>query len=275
MSRAREPDDSHSSCGVAIAAPVSVILPKRHSRWPGQPFGSKPLLILGPISIVGSIARPTKWPLANESMKLYENIVIGNFLYALGFAVRARRPSEVTASAINLLQQTPADTLLGDLLLEFPGVVRLIEFKAEDNRASKERGRHRKLSAGLEGNPELQAVSRDVHWYVETASSAEHGVLARVVPYLDAFPREKAKRDRLETFIERLAQEVAEDRPRIRADREAAYLRWVKMTQGDGVVGSGGLILVADADGSLHYAQLLDMLEMRLRDGFKKAAPSV
>ncbi|WP_244135400.1 hypothetical protein [Burkholderia vietnamiensis] len=208
-------------------------------------------------------------------MKLYENIVIGNFLYALGFAVRARRPSEVTASAINLLQQTPADTLLGDLLLEFPGVVRLIEFKAEDNRASKERGRHRKLSAGLEGNPELQAVSRDVHWYVETASSAEHGVLARVVPYLDAFPREKAKRDRLETFIERLAQEVAEDRPRIRADREAAYLRWVKMTQGDGVVGSGGLILVADADGSLHYAQLLDMLEMRLRDGFKKAAPSV
>ncbi|KVR67893.1 hypothetical protein WK24_13115 [Burkholderia vietnamiensis] len=197
-------------------------------------------------------------------MKLYENIVIGNFLYALGFAVRARRPSEVTASAINLLQQTPADTLLGDLLLEFPGVVRLIEFKAEDNRASKERGRHRKLSAGLEGNPELQAVSRDVHWYVETASSAEHGVLARVVPYLDAFPREKAKRDRLETFIERLAQEVAEDRSRIRADREAAYLRWVKMTQGDGVVGSGGLILVADADGSLHYAQLLDMLEMRL-----------
>lgn len=117
-------------------------------------------------------------------MKLYENIVIGNFLYGLGFAVRARRPSGVSASAINLLQQTPADTLLGDLLLEFPGVVRLIEFKAEDNRESKELSRHRKLSAALAGNIELQAISRDVHWYVETAASAEHGVTARIVPYL-------------------------------------------------------------------------------------------
>lgn len=197
-------------------------------------------------------------------MKLYENIVIGNFLYALGFAVRSRRPSGVTASAVNLLQQTPADTLLGDLLLEFPGVVRLIEFKAEDNRESKELSRHRKLAAGMSGNAELQAVSRDVHWYVETAPSTEHGVVARVVPYLDAFPRERAKRDRLEAFIERLAQEVAEERPRVRADREAAYLRWVKQTQGDGMVRSGGLILVADANGALRYAQLLDMLEMRL-----------
>lgn len=197
-------------------------------------------------------------------MKLYENIVIGNFLYALGFAVRARRPSGVTASAVSLLQQTPADTLLGDLLLEFPGVVRLIEFKAEDNRESKELGRHRKLSAGMSGKVDLQAVSREVHWYVETAPSTEHGVAARVVPYLDAFPREKTKRDRLETFIERLAREVAEERPRARADREAAYLQWVKRTQGDGMVGSGGLILVADANGTLHYAQLLDMLEMRL-----------
>lgn len=197
-------------------------------------------------------------------MKLYENIVIGNFLYGLGFAVRAQRPSGITTSVVNLLQQTPADTLLGDLLLEFPGVVRLIEFKAEGNRDSKERSRHRKLSAGLLGNLEFQAISRDVHWYVETAPSTEHGVIARTVPYLDAFPRERAKLDRLEVFIERLAQTVAEGRPSTRSDREAAYLRWVKQTQGDGMVGSGGLILVAHANGSLRYAQLLDMLELRL-----------
>ena len=197
-------------------------------------------------------------------MKLYENIIIGNFLYGLGFAIRARRPSGVTASAINLLQQTPADTLLGDLLLEFPGVVRLIEFKAEDNRESKELGRHRKLSAALAGKIELQAISRNVHWYVETAPSAEHGVTARIVPYLDAFPRNRTKRDRLEAFIERLAEEVVEERPAARADREAAYLRLVKQTQGDGKLGSGGLLLVANAEGSLHYAQLLDMLELRL-----------
>lgn len=64
-------------------------------------------------------------------MKLYENIVIGNFLYGLGFAVRARAHSTglVVPSVVNLLQQTPADKELADVLLEFPGVVRLIEFK--------------------------------------------------------------------------------------------------------------------------------------------------
>lgn len=197
-------------------------------------------------------------------MKLYENIVIGNFLYGLGFAVRAQRSSGMTTSVVNLLQQTPADTLLGDLLLEFPGVIRLLEFKAQDNRDSKERSRHQMLSAGLRGKPEFQAISREVHWYVETAPSAEHGVIARIVPYLDAFPRERAKHDRLEMFIERLAREIVEDRAISRSDREAAYLRWVKYTQGGGMVGSGGLILVADANGSLRYAQLLDMLELRL-----------
>ncbi|NWK45997.1 hypothetical protein [Ralstonia pickettii] len=196
-------------------------------------------------------------------MTLYENIVIGNFLYGLGFAIRAQCQNGVTPAVVNLLQQTPADTLLGDLLLRFPGVVRLIEFKAKGNRSQKERGRHAVLSAALKAVPHLEPVSRQVHWLIETAPAGDEGVVARVVPYLDAFPADGSS-GRLEPYIEALAHEVAQG---VSTENEAAaveYLRWVSLTQGGGEVGSGGLLLLADATGALRYAQLHDMQELRI-----------
>lgn len=213
--------------------------------------------------------------------RLYENVVIGNFLYGLGYAVRAKRDSGVTAAVINLLQQTPSDKLLGDLLVEFPGVVRLIEFKTSENRSGKEPARHRKLWARLQDDTRLQVVSRSVHWYVESATP-DGEFRVRIVPYLDAYeirprtdrPERPARRiatdpaqmqDRLETFIERTALEVAHGDSAISQEDAKSYLQWVRMTQSDGEVGTGGLLLVADADGTLHYAFLQDLLELRLQ----------
>ncbi|GAB7541914.1 hypothetical protein CS8_015770 [Cupriavidus sp. 8B] len=71
----------------------------------------------------------------------------------------------------------------------------------------------------------------------------------------------------MENFIERLATEIAEGRSIATAEREGAYLRWLRLVQGEGEVGTGGLLLVANADGTLHYAQLLDLLELRLEHG--------
>jgi hypothetical protein len=82
-------------------------------------------------------------------MKIYENVVIGNFLCALGFAIRARQSTQSMPSVVNLLQQTPSDPLLVDLLLQFPSVVRLLEFKVEENRAKKERARHTGLTSAV------------------------------------------------------------------------------------------------------------------------------
>jgi len=195
-------------------------------------------------------------------MKLYENIVIGNFLYALGFAVRARLQAGVTGCAINLLQQTPADKLLGDLLLEFPGAVRLIEFKAQGNRSSKERARFEGLRAALQARRELVPISRAIHWYIETAPS-QVGMDARISPYLDAYPR-KPMEHRLEAFIESFADEVTGQRVSINKGNAAEYLKLVRLTQGGGEVASGGLLLVADEHGTVHYAPLRDMLELRL-----------
>lgn len=198
-------------------------------------------------------------------MKLYENIVIGNFLYAFGFAVRARTGRDRVPGVVNLLQQTPADKPLGDLLLGFPGLVRLIEFKAETNRSKKEKARHTVLQAALRAtSPSLEPVSRRVHWYVETAASAVQGVVARIVPYLDAFPRDVHKGDDLARFIEALATDVAAGGPAQVDEAEVEYLRWVARTQGGTASGAGALLLVAAADGGLRWVLLSDLLELRL-----------
>lgn len=201
---------------------------------------------------------------AKVKMKIYENVVIGNFLYALGFAIRARQSVQSMPSVVNLLQQTPSDTLLGDLLLQFPGVVRLLEFKVDQNQSGKERARHTALSSAIAAVPALNAVSRRVHWYVEAGSPDGQNLAVRAVPYLDAYPRSKP-RGRFESFIEALADEVVNGRSKPgEAQEDIEYLRWVKRLQGEGEVGTGGLLLVANSDGTLHYAQLLDLLELRV-----------
>ncbi|KUZ65215.1 hypothetical protein WI36_27495 [Burkholderia ubonensis] len=197
-------------------------------------------------------------------MKIYENVVIGNFLYALGFAIRARNSVQSMPSIVNLLQQTPSDKLLGDLLLQFPGVVRLLEFKVDENRSNKERSRHTALTSAMAAVPTLEAVSRRVHWYVEASASGGQDFAVRAVPYLDAYPRSKP-RGRFEPFIEDLADEVVSGRSKIGESEDGMdYIQWVKRLQGEGEVGTGGLLLVANADGTLHYAQLLDLLELRI-----------
>ena len=124
-------------------------------------------------------------------MKLYENVVIGNFLYGLGFALGSQLRSGQLPSMVNLLQQTPDDKRLGDLLMAFPGTVRLIEFKTEANKSKKEAGRHQFLSRifseKLDELPDLPGTSRRVHWYIETAPLPSAALSARIEPYLDAF----------------------------------------------------------------------------------------
>ncbi|WP_321903937.1 hypothetical protein [Paraburkholderia tropica] len=196
-------------------------------------------------------------------MKIYESIVIGNFLFGLGFAVRARKSGTNAVAAINLLQQSPADPLLGDLMMEFPGVVRLIEFKTIENRSPKERARHDALSSRIVGYPHLESISRAVHWYIETSAKSDD-LVATIVPYLDAYPTRR-QGHKLETFISSIADEVASPSEEFSREDVADYLRWVQETQGDGKVGTGALLLVAEPNGKLRYAVLSDLLELRLQ----------
>ena len=201
-------------------------------------------------------------------MKVYENVVIGNFLYVLGGAVGARLGNATLPASVNLLQQTPEDKALGDILLSFPGTLRLIEFKSSANRSEKEASRFRKLSYGLAGIPALLPVSHRVHWYVETSPDRASGVRTYFSSYLTALAQSERQRSalNLERFIARIASDIfsplseAEDAEAIRD-----YLQLVRWCQGvKEESNAGALIMVADGSGNLRYVALKNIMELSM-----------
>lgn len=203
---------------------------------------------------------------SDSRMKLYENVTIGNFLFALGYSIRDKQPRRQLQGSINLLQQTPADELLGDVLLKFKGVVRLIEFKAEGADLTKELGKHAALQVALEDKG-LVDISKDVHWFVETKAT-EHTLGLRTLPYLDAFPRLRGpKLQRFDEFINTLADDIAKQRVTYTGAQIKEYMAWVRhINAGGGEVGSGGLLLVAEPGGLVRFAPLEDMLDLNMQD---------
>ncbi|WP_181359670.1 hypothetical protein [Vibrio splendidus] len=195
-------------------------------------------------------------------MKLYENVVIGNFLYGLGYSLGLSQPEKKQLSVINLLQQTPADKELGDMLLEFPGVVRLIEFKNSASSLEKEKKRCEQLTVAIGDREFLKRISREVHWYVET-KPFEEICLNNIKPYLDAFSVAPSVHT-IESFISDITKSVACPRSTILADELEAYLALVSKCQGSGKIGTGGLI-ISVSKGGLRYVQFSDIMELRLQ----------
>ena len=199
-------------------------------------------------------------------MKLYENVVIGNFLYGLGVSIGRRLQSGYLPGAVSLLQQTPEDKALGDILLDFPGTLRLIEFKAQGNRSKKELTRYRKLLPIIQGQQEMLSISRRIHWYVETAPSSLKGVEAFYSPYLDAFDTGKPAKQpfALERFIESVADDVVTSRNDERDVQEKDYLKYVRWCQGAGETGAGALIVIVGSGGSMEFVALEDLMALNM-----------
>ncbi len=199
-------------------------------------------------------------------MKLYENVVIGNFLYGLGFAVGVKNQSENVPSVVSLLQQTPADKLLGDLLLEFPGVVRLIEFKNRENKSNKEKEKHKRLTEKIKSQVEEYddyiRISRSIHWFIETHPQ-KNNFVSRIVPYLDAYPKDNSLLD-LGEFIESTAEDILKAQSKCSHQEVCNYIHFVSSLLGTKKIGTGGLLLSANSSGSLGFIELTDMSELNL-----------
>lgn len=199
-------------------------------------------------------------------MKLYENVIIGNYLYGLGVAIGARLDAEKGdfPSIVSLLQQTPDDTAIGDVLITAPGALRVLEFKREENDDSKEEERFDRLCKVLSRYPgNMSAVSREVHWYIETKPT-KNRFDDRVVPYLDAFPRPKtfAAGSDLANFVQRTAQSMVDSLPGYTEAEAAEYLGLLASIHKHGRIGSGGLLFKISPDGSIHYAELVSILDL-------------
>ncbi|MBY6209380.1 MULTISPECIES: hypothetical protein [Halomonas] len=196
-------------------------------------------------------------------MKLYENVVIGNFLYGLGYAVAAKKGGNEVLSVVNLLQQTPADKELGDVLLEYPGVVRLIEFKNKAGSLKKEMQRHSQLKSALGKGYANIFLSKSIHWYVETEPFNDLCV-NNIKPYLDAFDGYVNDSFTLETFIEKIVDDVFSNDTTFSDDDFKNYLSLVARCQGTGEVGTGGIIIAVSESG-IKYFQFTDIMQLRLQ----------
>lgn len=182
----------------------------------------------------------------------YENIIIGNFLYSLGLAMG--RQAGPAPGCVNLLQQTPADPVLGDVMLQFPGVWRLIEFKRTGGDEKKEHRKRRKFLAATSparGRQRLRAISRQVHWYLvngpdqrgQSPSPQQYPMTVR--PYLH---EEGDQAIPMEAFAQDLVQQACKGRF---TDEEelADYMAIVETLAGVRRYNAGGLLVGVNAGG--------------------------
>ena len=72
-------------------------------------------------------------------MPIYENTVIGNFLFGLGLKLGGEGSNP--GLGVHLTQQTPLDIVLGDILLTGPRSVALLEFKRARAKRKKEKAK--------------------------------------------------------------------------------------------------------------------------------------
>lgn len=209
-------------------------------------------------------------------MKLYENVVIGNFLYALGFAIGRKTQAGGLMPIVNLLQQTPDDKRLADVFAYYPGAMRIIEFKRSENSDDKEEEKLRILERAVRHAVNVEKISLAVHWFVETSVPGEE-LVSRVVPYLQAYSNVPATID-FTAFVDQTADALLKGAVGCSEEMQMGYLDVLAMCNGgtagrverksrrtDGRPQSSSLILKLSEEGQLAYVQVASYEDLRLR----------
>lgn len=197
-------------------------------------------------------------------MDIYENVIIGNFLFGLGAALGAKAAKgETPPLAINLLQQTPADKTVGDVLIQGSRAFRILEFKRAANKSGKEISKKRVLDAALraKGNEVWHGLSRKVHWYIESQYAGE-ALSIKIFPYLDLEDPPEAKVS-LRALIRDIADEVCEGGESL-SSLYSGYMKILALCAKSQSGGSGALVVSVDSQGQILYAAVDNILELGL-----------
>jgi hypothetical protein len=199
-------------------------------------------------------------------MDVYENILIGNFLYGLGLKMGFRATAgHSDPVCVNLLQQTPLDQPLGDVLFANPRILRVFEFKRQANTSDKEREKRSLLEDALTGPglEHLLRISREIHWYIESDYQVV-GDFTQVLPYLNFLSREGPIWE-LSDYIEQLANEAVnapDDPEKTAVSKEyVKFLSWLAKSKPGG---SGSLILSVTGTGALQFMHFDDLADLFL-----------
>lgn len=195
----------------------------------------------------------------------YENIIIGSFLYGLGLAMGAQPLA--APSCVNLMQQTPLDPVLGDVMVQLPGVWRLIEFKRKQADLTKEIAKLLLVRGALKNRPRLERVSRKVHWYVESDAAANDAsgpipsLTLEVRQYLDLLdPATPAIQ--LNEFAESMVREAFET-PDASLVHEDRYLKLITLLHGRRDFNTSGLLVGVSSAGGLTYVPVPNFADLR------------
>jgi len=179
----------------------------------------------------------------------------------------ARCKGRTIPGSVNLLQQSPVDKPLGDVLIKYPGVMRLMEFKRSTNRSGKEPQKFATLNAAL-SSPKLAhlvPVSRSVHWFVASTKLGKP-FAARAKPYLDYGQATPESQTTLAAFTDALVDEALAPTRRFTPEVLASYLKCVADWQGPNDASSSGVLVALDQTGQLRYASLDDIRDLRMTD---------
>jgi hypothetical protein len=179
-------------------------------------------------------------------MKLYENIVIGSFLFELGVRMAKRRP-DLPLISTNLLQQTPMDGPLADVLLANAAMCRLIEFKRKANKSTKELQKRQSLEQSLlrsKNSAKALEISRRSHWLIGIDDKDISNTLfnAHAVPYID-FVRETTSFT-LSAFADKTAAEACGAPDPVLAEWNQRYLRFIAKYYRESIATSGSSALL-------------------------------
>lgn len=204
---------------------------------------------------------------------IYENIFIGNFIYVLGvqMGIALCQHEKQFTSCINLLQQTPVDQCLADMLATFSGVSFLIEFKRENNRSLKELEKLKILRRGIKNNNEMIATSHAAHWFIQIKAPNNGNFETKVVPYLDLDQLSNLAETKLfECFIKEIVTKVFNFKENkevinigVTAEKMSTYIKFLcKIYSKSGLKKPGGLIITLSLNGELTYVAVNDITQM-------------
>ena len=191
----------------------------------------------------------------------FENIIIGNFLFGLGL-VMGNKPRQVDA-CVNLLQQTPLDKVLGDVMLQFPGSWRLIEFKRRGANLKKEKVKLATYRGATSRDRELRAASMRAHWFVESGEFLVNQLdnqefQIKVRPYLDL---EEGGGISLEDFAAQVAADAHGGAPHQR--EMDLYLRLITLFGCLDGYQTSGLLVGIKSGGGLVYLPLENITDLK------------
>ncbi|MDR6935700.1 hypothetical protein [Luteibacter sp. 3190] len=200
-------------------------------------------------------------------MDLYENTLIGTFLYGLGIEMGTRLGGAAVVSGVDLLQQTPLDQSLGDVLIKAPRHFRLFEFKRATNRDPKEAEKRSHLLMAMDKAPNGKALfdtSRAIHSLVRidqvelTNRRLETKLAER------AYVGGELGACTIPELCRRTAHAMLAADGEPNARQCDAYLRLLADVSGrlKHPTGGGGTLLVAARDGIVEYAHVAQISDI-------------